>query len=215
MVKKNIEIKCGGEDFLQLDNINEFQGGLKKRTKIDIEKIIVSIKKYGFTFPFYIWKDGYKNNCLDGHGRLQALELLKSQGMIIPALPVVYIQAKNEEEAKNKILRLNSIYGIMTNESVLDFMQDFNINFDELSLPNRELLLFDNLNIDAEWKGMPEYESIDKTIYRSIIVHFKNEKNVQRFAESIGQKITEKIKFVWFPKAKINVVADKGYKSES
>ena len=50
-----IRIECTGADSLPLDAIEEFQGNLKKRSKKDIDLIITSIEKYGFSFPFFIW----------------------------------------------------------------------------------------------------------------------------------------------------------------
>jgi hypothetical protein len=50
-----------------------------------------------------------------------------------------------------------------------------------------------------EWKDMPEFEQEDLTSYRKIIVHFRNEEDVQAFAELIGQKITPKQKALWYP----------------
>jgi hypothetical protein len=60
---------------------------------------------------------------------------MQKDGYIIPPLPVVYIQCKNKTEAKQKLLRLNSQYGRMTKESVLEFAEDLELNFDEVLLP--------------------------------------------------------------------------------
>ena len=63
-----IKIKCQTNDTLELKDLSEFQGNLKERTDADFEKIINSIKKHGFAVPFFVWKQGKKNWCLDGHG---------------------------------------------------------------------------------------------------------------------------------------------------
>ena len=79
-IKKNdykgmsIEINCTGTDTIQLHELTEFQGELKERSAGDVEKIIKSIKKHGFSFPFFVWKNDGKNNVIDGHGRLKALQ---------------------------------------------------------------------------------------------------------------------------------------------
>ena len=141
-IKKNdykgmkIEINCTGSDTIQLHELTEFQGELKERSAGDIEKIIKSIKKHGFSFPFFVWKNDGKNNVLDGHGRLLALKQMAAAGEEIPALPCVYISAKNEAEAKEKLLKLNSQYGHMTADSVAAFLGDIKIDFDELALPD-------------------------------------------------------------------------------
>jgi hypothetical protein len=109
------------------------QGSLKIRDKADIEKIIKSIIVHGFSFPFFIWKQGKKNYALDGHGRIAALkEMARSgyyldsentllfddgPGWTIPPLPTVYISASTMDEAKVKLLKLNSKYGIITEAS--------------------------------------------------------------------------------------------------
>lgn len=56
----------------------------------------------------------------------------------------------------------------------------------------------DNFDPMEEWKGMPEFEHEDKTSYQSIHIHFKNEQEVQEFAELIGQSLTEKTRSIWY-----------------
>ena len=131
-----IEINRTGSDTIQLHELTEFQGELKERSAGDIEKIIKSIRKHGFSFPFFVWKNDGKNNVLDGHGRLLALKQMAAAGEEIPALPCVYISAKDEAEAKEKLLKLNSQYGHMTADSVAAFLGDIKIDFDELALPD-------------------------------------------------------------------------------
>ena len=83
-----IEIKCKGADLLPLDAIEDFQGGLKKRGKKEIDLIIKSIERFGFSFPFFIWNGSGHNYCLDGHGRIQALGELRRRGEYLPLFPV-------------------------------------------------------------------------------------------------------------------------------
>ena len=131
--KKMIEIKCKGAGVLDIAQIVDFQGNLKRRGIKDIEKLKTSILKYGFSFPFFIWVNNGINYCFDGHGRLMALKELRKEGYSVPELPVVYVEAKDEDEAKQKLLRLNSQYGQMTLESVLDFAKGLDLIAEELS----------------------------------------------------------------------------------
>jgi len=105
-----LKITCHTYDKLPLDKITEFQGDLKKRTTKDTEKIINSLYANGFAFPFFIWKDGTTNYCLDGHGRIGALKELRTRGETIPDLPVVYVDADDERDARVKLLQVNSQY---------------------------------------------------------------------------------------------------------
>jgi hypothetical protein len=61
-----IRITCKAADFLPLESIEEFQGNFKKRTKKEIHQIIVSILKFGFSFPFFAWRYNGRHWCLDG-----------------------------------------------------------------------------------------------------------------------------------------------------
>lgn len=207
-----IKITCEGTDNLPLDAIEDFQGKLKTRTKDDIEKIIKSIKKYGFSFPFFIWSFEGHNYCLDGHGRIQALCELRRKGEDIPLLPVVYVQADSIEEAKNKLLRLNSQFGTMTIKSVIDFTNNIELNIDEINLPDfGRIDLTEHKIIDNEWNGMPEFSIEDKSGVRPIIIHFTDELSRNKFAELLNQKITEKTKSLWYPPQDILPTTDKEY----
>ena len=79
---------------------------------------------------------GKINYCLDGHGRYGALQRLVASGEKIPPLPVVYVKCKDEAEAKEILLKLNSQYGHMTAESVKEFLGDLDIEVEDLALPN-------------------------------------------------------------------------------
>lgn len=138
----DIKVTCRGADTLPLDAIEDFQKGLKKRSKKDIDLIIKSIEKYGFSFPFFVWNGSGHNYCLDGHGRIQALCEMRKRGVSLPLFPVAYIDAVDEAEAKQKLLRLNSQYGQMSIDSVMEFTEGLEVEFGELSLPSGTLKLY-------------------------------------------------------------------------
>ena len=159
---KSISIKCETKDYLDWHNITEFQGGLKIRDEADIEKAKTSILKYGWSFPFFVWVSGKTNYCLDGHARIKVLKALEEEGYLIPELPVVYIQAKNKTEAKQKLLRLNSNFGHFTKESVLEFAEDIDLNFDEIALPDTVIDFTDQSGEIAETEGDDEAPEVDE-----------------------------------------------------
>jgi ParB family chromosome partitioning protein len=131
-----IRVSCKVSDFLPLGEISEFQGNFKKRTKKETGQIITSILKFGFSFPFFCWASGENNYCLDGHGRILALREMEKRGYEIPDLPVVYIEAENEAEAKQKILRLNSQYGLIDTDGFRRFIEGLEIDWGDLALPS-------------------------------------------------------------------------------
>ncbi|MDR1325292.1 MAG: hypothetical protein LBK00_04565 [Treponema sp.] len=138
-----LPVTCITSDVLDIDDIAESGGALKSRDDSDMTKIKKSLKKFGISFPFFIWKSGGYNYCLDGHGRRLGLLALRSEGYEIPPCPVVYIDAENEEEAKQKMLRLNSRYGLVTKDGVMSFVKELAIDFDELQIPAPEHIFFD------------------------------------------------------------------------
>jgi len=158
---KSLSIKCETKDYLDWHNITEFQGGLKIRDEADIEKAKTSILKYGWSFPFFVWVSGKTNYCLDGHARLLVLKQLEEEGYLIPELPVVYISAKNRAEAKQKLLRLNSNFGHLTKESVLEFAEDIDLNFDEIALPD-SVIDFTDATEPTETEGDDEVPEVDE-----------------------------------------------------
>jgi hypothetical protein len=131
---ETIKIKCKTQDSISLDDLVEFQGNLKARTDEDVDLLIKSIKEYGFSFPFFVWKNEGKNWCLDGHGRILALKKLREGGMELPDFPVAYVSATDEEEAKQKLLRLNSTYGTITRYGLANFIGEIDVNYNDLRL---------------------------------------------------------------------------------
>nr|DAK61476.1 MAG TPA: adenine specific DNA methyltransferase [Caudoviricetes sp.] len=130
-----IRITCETLHTLALEELTEFQGGLKIRGESDIEKIRKSITDYGFATPFFIWRNDATNYVLDGHGRVKALQAMQHAGEIIPPLPVVYVDCKDESAARNLLLRINSTYGLMTADTVRDFIKDLSIAIEDIRLP--------------------------------------------------------------------------------
>jgi DNA modification methylase len=156
-MQDKIRISCKVSDFLPLESIEEFQGNLKKRTKKEVDQLITSILKFGFSFPFFAWQHDGHNRCLDGHGRILALREMKTRGYEIPALPVVFIGAENEAEAKQKILRLNSQYGIIDIEGFREFIDGLEMEWGDLALPSGDLFEFPEISIDTgEHKSLVE-----------------------------------------------------------
>lgn len=155
-----VKISCECKDTLKLGELTEFQGELKSRTDEEIDKIVRSIKKHGFSFPFFVWKHDGVNNVLDGHGRLLALHKLDELGFLVPPLPVVYVDCKDEQAARDLLLRLNSHYGTMTKESVLEFIGDFEIDVSDLELPCGTIEFDTGETLNAETEGDDEIPDV-------------------------------------------------------
>ena len=66
-----------------------------------------------------------------------------------------------------------------------------------------------------EWKDMPECIQHKQEPYAKIIVRFSNDKDLQDFADMIGQKLNKKSKSIWSPKLLRGINSKKRYSSES
>jgi len=172
---------------LALESIKEFQGSLKNRTKKDIEKIQQSLLKYGFSMPFFIWNNSGNNYCLDGHGRYKALSNLQKKGYDLPQFPVVFVKAKNEIEAKKKLLLINSHYGNITQRGLEDFISVENIDFDIMNV---------TISKEALAKAFQDDGDInEKAVTFPVIIAMNNDeyKNIKSLKEKLKIKTDEKL----------------------
>ena len=64
---------------------------------------------------------------------------------------------------------------------------------------------------NAEWQGMPEFAQDDKTAFRRVVVHFRDQTGVDAFAKLVKQHVTPETRFVWFPEIEIERYANKRY----
>jgi len=143
-----IKIACTGAGLEDYRDLVDFQGGFKERTDEDIENMVASILKHGWSYPFFVWKNGETKYIFDGHGRKPALSLLESRGYIIPLLPSAYIFADNIHEAKIKLLKLNARYGSLTESSYTLFTKNMSeIDLDGVSI---KFDIPQKINVDAE-----------------------------------------------------------------
>ncbi len=69
--------------------------------------------------------------------------------------------------------------------------------------PSQNLLFDIPPDWTKEWKGMPGYDHVDQESYRDLIVHFRNNEDIQAFSNITGQRITDQTKSLWYPPLKI------------
>jgi hypothetical protein len=129
MAKRSIEIRCSAAATAKLEELVPLKGELDADR---YRKLKRSLLDHGFSFPFFVWKNTGKLFVLDGHQRDRVLRRLKAQGYTVPPLPIAYIDAKDEAEARKKILLLSSQYGEMTEESLLEYLKKSEIDLDDL-----------------------------------------------------------------------------------
>lgn len=117
---------------LPLKDLIPLQGNLKNLEKTEYDKLKKSMLEMGFSAPFFAWKDEKgRAQLLDGHQRLKVLGVLSGEGVQLPdTFPVVFIRAKDKEQAAKKLLVITSSYAKTTQEGLSDFAIEFNIDMD-------------------------------------------------------------------------------------
>lgn len=142
---KEIEIKCQGSDVIAIDELTAFQGNLKKLSESSYKRLKHSILTLGFSFPVSAWKYRNKVMILDAHQRVSALLRMREEGFVIPKLPVVWIEAKDQQEAARKVLAATSQYGEIQTDGLSRFMEEFKLEIPEIE----ESFRFPEINFDA------------------------------------------------------------------
>ena len=144
---KTLKICCTGAGVLDVDQLEPFQGSLKELSKSAYGKLRRAIECYGFSFPLFVWQNGGHYWTLDGHQRIATLKLMRDDGWNIPALPVVWIDASDEKEAKHKLLLAVGAYGKVTDDGLYEFINlaglDMNLLGESIELPGIDFKKFE------------------------------------------------------------------------
>lgn len=112
--------------FIQQDNFKEWVNN-------GSEKLIESILKYQFIDPFKVWQHNGVNYCLDGRHRFLDLEKVIESGKEVPELlPATFIDCRNMKEAAELVLVYSSAYARITQQGLLDFVNNFDLDFPDL-----------------------------------------------------------------------------------
>lgn len=154
-MNREIKINCTGSDYLDIDMLQDFQKGLKTMTVENQKKLQSSIITNGIIAPFFIWDNNGEKKIMDGHQRLKTLSDMKENGFDIPNLPVVYIQAESEVDARAKLLYITSQYGDFDLNQLEIFCGEIEIDTSEIRLMQNEieLIIPDFKPVTAENQG--------------------------------------------------------------
>ncbi|WP_346318199.1 hypothetical protein [Chitinophaga sp. YIM B06452] len=123
--------------FLQADNF-------KAWTPSEREKLRQSLISNEFSQPFYVWQspEGVLY-CLDGFHRAGVLREIGEEGTVVPdLLPATFIECADRQDAARLVLQYSSVYATVTESGMLDFLDAFELGFEDtttLSLPGLEI----------------------------------------------------------------------------
>ncbi len=130
---KAVKIACKGADYAPLEDFINFQGNLKTLSEESYKKLKKQITKLGFSEPLSVWFNDEKKILLNGHQRVLTLKRMRDEDQYqIPYLPYSVVEAKDEAEAKRKLLSLASEYGQVTEKGMAEFVTDSKIDMSEI-----------------------------------------------------------------------------------
>jgi hypothetical protein len=190
-----------GTDLLDYRKIESFQGELKELSEDNYIKLLNSFEKHGFFVPIFVWKNDGHNYCLDGHGRLRVLnkEAIEFDNTS-HEVPVVYLEADNEQEAKEKLLKITSQYQKINYDGLYKFIA-------EAELPEAEIyqaVAFDAMplisqttedegkvnHIERDGEFLNPEEKYNASEINNIILIYGNDE-YQEIMEFIADQISE------------------------
>lgn len=112
--------ELSGLDHVPVSALEPFQGELKSLSKREYDKLKASLLTHGVIVPFFVWDDNGRYRLMDGHQRDRVFE---REGWAMD-VPVVWVAADNEQDAKRKLLVISSQYGRVTQEGWDEFTFD-------------------------------------------------------------------------------------------
>jgi len=130
---QNLKIACEGADRLSINIMQELKSQIKNLSLKGFDHLKQSLLKYGFSAPIFIWQHDGINYILDGCQRLKVLQGMQQEGFQIPSLPVDYIEAETEKEAKEKRLHITGQYGKFSLKGLEDLLEEAGIGFMDIA----------------------------------------------------------------------------------
>jgi hypothetical protein len=203
--KKSLPSKGTSRENLEpIEGLHSHPRNYREHPDDELQHIMQSIRHHGFYRPIVAARDG---TILAGHGVVAA-----ARKMNVKEVPVVRLELDPEEPRALKLLAGDNEIGHMAEiddrmlTEILKEVKQLDVDgllgtgFDEKMLANlvyisRPSSEIGDFNAAAEWSGMPSYE--EGSPLPALIVTFKNEKDRERFVDSVKLRIDKKASRVW------------------
>jgi hypothetical protein len=175
-MSKKVKVTPVSYGQVEIDSLEEIQGGLKTLTKERFEKLKKEILKTGFAFPLFIWKGPNKSlKIIGGNQRVRVLKTMRKMGYVVPKIPAVFIHADNEREAMRRVIQDAQVIGEFDEDGLAEFLNKAQIEIQDamesFAIPEGHLSrIFASLQPD-EKQVPPEEEpkNIDRTASDGVI----------------------------------------------
>lgn len=184
----------------KLKDLKPYEKNPRLHSELQITQIATSISEFGFINPILADEKGM---ILAGHGRY-----LASQKLDLDKVPVVVVEGLSEAQKKALVIADNKIASNSEWDEDLLWeeirkLNELGFDINKLAFEEMEVLPMIDPNVvndlTGEWEDMPEFTEDDKTAFRTILVHFTCEEDVDKFSKLVKQSFTDKTKFMWYP----------------
>ena len=156
---KSVEIKVEKNlEHISVDSLEPLQGELKTLSDANHSKLRKSMLEKGFKLSLHVWKNGGVNYLIDGHQRVHVLQQMQKEGIEIPPVPCVIVQARTYSEAKETVLLAVSQYGKLNKTGFQDFIEGENFELDDFDFPDIGDDFFQSAQEEQEQSDRDEHE---------------------------------------------------------
>jgi len=151
MIPQSIESRVIKTELINWRNLQFIQQeNFKEWINNGDVKLLESILKYQFVDPFKVWEHEGILYCLDGRHRFLDLKKVSESGATVPdMLPATFIDCGNMKEAAELVLIYSSAYARITQQGLLEFVQNFDLDFPELqgmlNIPDFDNIAFEGM----------------------------------------------------------------------
>jgi hypothetical protein len=199
-MRQEFRITCDYTELIDPAELIAMQGDLKTLSQKNYLKLKALILKYGFNQPVSLFKhitEGATKKILDGHQRTTTVLRMREEGIEVPMVPVIYVEAENEEAAAEIILSFVSQFGQVTKDGMQVFMEKFQLNLDD-AIKNLRIPDF-NMNALKEslemtnalaQQGKPEFEIVAnfEESYNGLVILCENDVDWKNLKTMLGVK---------------------------
>jgi hypothetical protein len=152
-------------ELLDIDQLTPLQGGLKKLSDENFNKLRQSLIDKGFQFTVHVWESGGVTYIIDGHQRVHVMKQLRKAGWDIPPITCAFVKAATYHEAKELILYSVSQFGKIDQDGFTEFTEGEGFDFAKFDLPDFQIDLPD-IPMDLASEDQGEYSrKVDAPIY--------------------------------------------------
>lgn len=202
-----MRIECAYSELVELKSIIPHPSNRNRHSQKQVEVLAKIIAKNGQRSPIVI--SNLSRYVVKGHGRLEAIKLLGWEKAAVDFQDYnSELEELNDRIADNEIARysefdsygfIEDLKGLEIDLKDVDYEEFGKINFNIDFGKANEGIVVGQLDPSKEWEGMPDFDQKDKTSFRHVIVHFKDEDAAKDFFERIEQKDTGNTRSLWFP----------------